>query len=105
MNLGEGLLFWVLIYILKETLLKYIGGLHNYHRHTILMFNPTDIDEVSVKATHLEARGKHNINKKRKSEGKGKGMFYGRGKRNSSVKREKEKLTCKQFLCHDEDHY
>ena len=42
-----------------ETLLKYIGGLHNYMRHTILMFNPTSIDEVSVQATHLEARGKN----------------------------------------------
>eukprot|EP00253_Pinus_taeda_P025508 PITA_25508 len=42
-----------------ETLLKYIGGLHNYMRHTILMFDPTSIDEVSVQATHLEARGKN----------------------------------------------
>eukprot|EP00253_Pinus_taeda_P030208 PITA_30208 len=42
-----------------ETLLKYIGGLHNYMRHTILMFNPTSIDEVSIQATHLEARGKN----------------------------------------------
>jgi len=44
-----------------ESLLKYIGGLHNYLRHTILMFNPTSIDEVYVYATHLEARGK-NVN-------------------------------------------
>jgi len=44
-----------------KTLLKYIGGLHSYLRHTILMFNPTSIDEVSVQATHLEARGK-NVN-------------------------------------------
>eukprot|EP00253_Pinus_taeda_P033537 PITA_33537 len=42
-----------------ETLLKYIGGLHSYMRHTILMFNPTSIDEVFVQATHLEARGKN----------------------------------------------
>ena len=42
-----------------ETLLKYIGGLHSYMRHTILMFNPTSIDEVSIQATHLEARGKN----------------------------------------------
>eukprot|EP00253_Pinus_taeda_P025207 PITA_25207 len=28
-----------------ETLFKYIGGLHSYMRHTILMFNPTSIDE------------------------------------------------------------
>eukprot|EP00253_Pinus_taeda_P008200 PITA_08200 len=44
---------------LLETLLKYNGGLHSYMRHTILMFNPTSIDEVSVQATHLEARGKN----------------------------------------------
>eukprot|EP00253_Pinus_taeda_P011874 PITA_11874 len=42
-----------------ETLLKYIGGLHSYMRHTILMFNPTSLDEVSVQATHLGARGKN----------------------------------------------
>lgn len=46
-----------------ETLLNYIGGLHNYLRHTILMFNPTSIYEVSVQATHLKARGK-NVNPK-----------------------------------------
>ena len=46
---------------LLETLLKYIGGLHSYLRHTILMFNPTSINEVSIQATHLEARGK-NVN-------------------------------------------
>ena len=38
-----------------ETLLKYIGGLHSYLKHTILMFNPTSLDDVSVQATHLEA--------------------------------------------------
>eukprot|EP00253_Pinus_taeda_P018942 PITA_18942 len=42
-----------------KTLLKYIGGLHSYMRHTMLMFNPTIIYEVSVQATHLEARGKN----------------------------------------------
>ena len=42
-----------------ETLLKYIGGLHNYISHTILMFNLTSIDEVLFQATHLEARGKN----------------------------------------------
>ena len=43
-----------------ETLLKYIGGLHLYLRHTILMFSPNNIDEVLVQATHLEAsKGKH----------------------------------------------
>lgn len=42
-----------------ETLLKYIGGLRSFMRHTILMFNPTSIDELSIQATHLEARGKN----------------------------------------------
>jgi hypothetical protein len=32
----------------QETLLKYIGGLHDYLKHTILMLNPTNLDEVSV---------------------------------------------------------
>jgi hypothetical protein len=43
-----------------ETLMKYIGGMHSYLRHTILMFILTKIDKVSVQATHLEAsKGKH----------------------------------------------
>jgi hypothetical protein len=32
----------------QETLLKYIGALHSYLRHTILMFNPSNLDEVCV---------------------------------------------------------
>jgi hypothetical protein len=32
----------------QETLLKYIGGLHSYLRHTIPMLNPTNLDEVCV---------------------------------------------------------
>ena len=39
-----------------ETLIKYIG-LHSYLFHTILMFNPTNIDEVLVQSTNLEASG------------------------------------------------
>ena len=48
----------------QEIFLKYIGGFHNYLRNTILMFNPTNLDEVFVQATHLEARGKHSANEK-----------------------------------------
>jgi hypothetical protein len=43
----------------NETLLKYIGGMHSYLRHTLLMFNPSNLDDVCVQATHMEARGKH----------------------------------------------
>jgi hypothetical protein len=42
----------------QETLLKYIGALHSYILHTILLFNPTNLDEVCVQATHLESREK-----------------------------------------------
>ena len=32
----------------QDNLLKYIVGLHNYLKHTTLMFNPTSLDEVCV---------------------------------------------------------
>jgi hypothetical protein len=38
----------------RENILKYIGGMHSYLQHTIMMFNPTNIDEVSIQDTHLE---------------------------------------------------
>ena len=94
----------------QDPLLKYIGGFHNYLRHTILMVNPTNLDEVCVQATHLEARGKHSANEKSDSfleyEGKRKGKLNGRGKKNGSIKIKKEKLTCKHYQKngHDEDH-
>jgi len=56
----------------QETLLKYIGGLHSYLRHTILMFNPTSLDEVCVQATHLEARGKTHLKRVETSPPRGK---------------------------------
>ena len=40
----------------QDMLLKYIGRLHSYLRHTILMFNPNNLDEVCVQATHLECK-------------------------------------------------
>ena len=38
---------------------KYIGLLHSYVRHSLLLFEPTSIDSASVKAIHLENRGTH----------------------------------------------
>ena len=32
----------------QETLLTFIGGLHSYLHHTILMFNPTNLDGACV---------------------------------------------------------
>ena len=39
----------------QETLLNYIGDFHSYLRYIVLMFNPTNIDDVFVQAIHLEA--------------------------------------------------
>lgn len=68
----------------QDTLLKYIGGLHSYLRHTILMFNPTNLDEVCVQATHLEVRGKSISGEKSESSleigEKGKGKFKEKGR-------------------------
>jgi hypothetical protein len=95
----------------QETLIKYIGALHSYLRHTILMFNPTNLDEVCVQATHLEARGNkdtHEGFKKMFSQGdKGKNHFKGKRRKNATVKKEGEKFTCKHCSKegHDEDHY
>ena len=37
-----------------EIVTKYIISLHGYIIHSLLFFEPTTIDEASVKATHLE---------------------------------------------------
>lgn len=42
----------------RETLLKYIGSLHSYLRHTLLMCKPIDFDDVCVQATHIESSGR-----------------------------------------------
>ena len=41
----------------RETLLKYIGSFHSSLQHTLLMFNPTEFDEVCVQAIHVESGG------------------------------------------------
>ena len=50
-----------------DTLLNYIGDLHSYLRHIILMFNPTSLDEVCVQATHLESRGENTFEEGRQA--------------------------------------
>lgn len=57
----------------QETLLKYIGGLPSYLRRTMLLFNPTNLDQVCVQAEHLEVRRKTRMEEKffsKKLEGK-----------------------------------
>ena len=79
----------------QETLLKYIGGLHSYLKHTILMLNPSNFDEVCVKSIHIESR-KGNLGDsvyidtwQRKDAGKMK------EKENKTNTTRKEKPTCK----------
>ena len=42
-----------------DSLLNYIGAIHHYLHHNLLLLNPTSVDEASVQATHLESKGKH----------------------------------------------
>ena len=42
-----------------EVVTKYIGSLHSYIWHSLLFFETTTIDAASVKAIHIENRGKH----------------------------------------------
>jgi predicted PolB exonuclease-like 3'-5' exonuclease len=73
------------------------------------MFNPSNLDEVCVQATHLEARGRNEPqegSKKFFNEDKGKIKFEGNGMKNALVKKEKDKISCKYCSRdgHDEDH-
>jgi len=74
------------------------------------MFNPNNLDEVCVQATHLESRGK-NIQKEgsKRNPFKGKEKENGgkwKGKKDASVKKEGQKITCKHCSKegHDEAH-
>jgi hypothetical protein len=93
----------------QETSLKYIGGLHSYLRHTILMFNPISLDEVCVHATHLEARGRNEPQEGSKKPfvhgDKGKKKFKGNGRKNASIKKEGEKISCKHCSKDGHDEY
>ena len=86
---------------IQDTLLKYIGGLHTYLRYTILMFNPTSLDEVCIQAIHLEARVKQKL------DGNGKSKFKGKWKkkRNENTRKGKGKFFYKHCskTSHDED--
>ena len=66
------------------------------------MFNPTSLDEVCVQATHLEARGKQNIDENEENELK----WKWKKKKNANIRKEKGKLFCKKCskTGHDEYH-
>ena len=87
-----------------ETLMKYIGALHSYIRHTLLLFNPTNLDEVCVQETHLESRGKNVQEDHTKKPSKFKGR--GQGKKKATSKKEEGNPSC--IHCkrdgHDDEH-
>ena len=80
----------------QETLLKYIGGMHSYLQHTLLMLNPSNLDDLCVQATHLEARGKHDNDSfmKKSSKFDNKDKSKDKGKKTATITKEGEKPTC-----------
>jgi hypothetical protein len=94
-----------------ETLMKYIGTLHSYIHHTLLLFNPTSLEEFCVKATHLENRGKHAqedpMKKPSKLPHKTFKKFKRKDKKTAKVTREGGNPSCTHCnkRSHDEEHY
>ena len=68
----------------QETLMKYIVGFPSYIRNIVFMFGPTNLDEVFVQETYIEAgktgvgvSGESSFRKTRKT-GKTVAYFYNR---------------------------
>ena len=79
----------------KETLLKFIEGLHSYLCYTILMFKPTNLDEVCLQATHIESKGKsvHDVPSVESIHAK-EGKVKGKGKHEATLRKGEERPTC-----------
>ena len=77
-----------------ETVTKYIGALHSYIKHYLLLFEPTTIDAANVKAIHLERRINNDKEEKPKKtyfkphNGKFKGKGKGKDKKATTTKKE-----------------
>jgi hypothetical protein len=87
----------------QETLMKYIGGLPVHIRNTIFMFGPTNLDEVSVQATYIEA-GKEGVSGESSSSRK-EDKRKRHGKNSNAVTRKEGNPSCKHCKKegHDED--
>lgn len=88
-----------------DTFLKYIGGLHTYLRHAILMLSPSNLDGVCIQATHLESRGK-NIDNENFVQKSSKVAEIGKDKKTTTIKKKDDKIPCSHcdMKGHDEDH-
>jgi hypothetical protein len=84
----------------QETLMKYIGGLPAHIRNTVFMFGPTNLDEVSVQATYIEA-GKEGVSRESSSSRK-EDKRKRHGKNSNAVTRKEGNPSCKH--CKKEGH-
>lgn len=102
--LKRALMLYILLYT-QETLMKYIRGLPEYIRNTMFMFSLTNMEEVAVQTTYIEASKlgvgvASELTARKESKGKGK------AKKENYTKMEVENLSgkhCKKEG-HDEDH-
>jgi hypothetical protein len=87
----------------QETLMKYIGGLPVHIRNIVFMFGPTNLDEVSVQATYIEA-GKTGVSGESSSSRKEDKRKW-HGNNSNAVTRKEGKPSCKHCKKegHDED--
>jgi hypothetical protein len=85
--------------------MKYIGGLPAHIHNTVFMFGPTNLDEVSVQATYIE-EGKTRVGVSGESSLRKEDKRKWNDKKENSVARKEEKLSCKHCKKegHDEDH-
>ena len=94
-----------------EVVTKYIGSLHSYNRHSLLLFEPTTINVASVKAIHIENRGKNERDDHSRKppfkppNGKSKAKWKGKEK-NTATAKEGERPYCNHCKKegHNDDH-
>jgi hypothetical protein len=88
----------------QETLMKYIGGLPAHIGNTIFMFGPTNVDEVYVQETYIEAR-KTGVGVSGESSSRKEDKRKWNGKKANAVMRKEERLSCNHCMKegHDED--
>ena len=94
-----------------EVVTKYIGLLHSYIRHSLLLFEPNTIDSASIKVIHIANKGKnerddHSIKPPFKPpNGKYKAKWKGKENKTATTK-ERERSYCNHCKKegHDDDH-
>jgi hypothetical protein len=89
----------------QETLMKYIGGFPAHIRNIVFMFGPTNLDEVSVQATYIEAGKAGMLGEPSSSRKEDKRKRHGNGKNANAVTKKEGKPSCKHCKKegHDED--